>query len=107
MASRTWDDLFGFATLARDTGVDKPDPRIFRIAMARAGCGPREFVHVGDSEVSDVLGGKAAGAYAVWFNPEKRPALAQTTADAEIGTLAELPDVIKALDGSRDETVAS
>jgi len=93
------DDLFSFVALPRDAGVDKPDPRIFRVAMARASCGPREFVHVGDSETSDVLGAKAAGAYAVWFNPNKCSALAPTRADAEIRTLADLPGVIRGLDG--------
>jgi len=94
------DDLFRFTTLPRDAGVDKPDPRIFLVAMARAGCEANEFVHVGDSETSDVMGAKAAGAYAVWFNPAKRPALPEAKADAEVARLAELAGVIKALDGS-------
>jgi putative hydrolase of the HAD superfamily len=48
--------------------VSKPDPRIFEIALARAGVGPAEAVMVGDSWENDIQGARAAGVRAVWFN---------------------------------------
>jgi HAD superfamily hydrolase (TIGR01549 family) len=56
-----------------DVGVAKPDPRIFAIALARAGRSARETVMVGDSWTNDVLGARAAGIRPVWFNRFGRP----------------------------------
>lgn len=42
-------------------GVEKPDPRIFRLALATAGVSPGEAIHVGDDYEADVLGARAAG----------------------------------------------
>lgn len=89
---------FDFVLLARDAGVDKPDPRIFRMAMDRAGCAPEEFVHVGDSESSDVAGAKSAGALAVWFNPQGRPPRLTVRADAVAQTPAEVVAAVRRLD---------
>lgn len=42
-------------------GRSKPDPEIFRRALARVGVGAEDALHVGDSEEHDVLGARAAG----------------------------------------------
>jgi HAD superfamily hydrolase (TIGR01549 family) len=42
-------------------GVEKPDPRFFRIALDRAGAAPETTVHVGDLYHVDVVGARAAG----------------------------------------------
>jgi putative hydrolase of the HAD superfamily len=42
-------------------GVEKPDPRIFEIALRQAGSRPEETVHVGDVYEVDVVGARAAG----------------------------------------------
>jgi putative hydrolase of the HAD superfamily len=55
--------------VSEDVGVAKPDPRIFRIALERLGCGPGEALMVGDSWSADVLGARAAGLRGLWFNP--------------------------------------
>lgn len=41
--------------------VEKPDPRLFRIAMGRAGAVPERTLHVGDLYHVDVAGARAAG----------------------------------------------
>jgi putative hydrolase of the HAD superfamily len=46
-------------------GVEKPDPRIFRLALARAGAHAETTVHVGDLYHVDVVGARAAGLRAV------------------------------------------
>lgn len=53
--------LVDFAVVSAVEGVRKPDSRIFRAALARAGVAPAAAVHVGDLYVEDVLGGSAAG----------------------------------------------
>jgi len=42
-------------------GVAKPDPAIFRVALASAGVTASAAVHVGDSPAEDVEGARAAG----------------------------------------------
>ncbi|GAB3828353.1 HAD family hydrolase [Hymenobacter jeollabukensis] len=49
-------------------GVTKPDPRIFRVALAQLGARPEETVLVGDNWTADVLGARAAGIRPVWLN---------------------------------------
>jgi pyrimidine 5'-nucleotidase len=51
-----------------DTGVAKPDPRIFAIALERLGAAAPAAVMLGDSWEADVAGARAAGIRAVWFN---------------------------------------
>jgi putative hydrolase of the HAD superfamily len=57
--------LLDFIVISAEVGVRKPDERIFRIALERAGCAPAEAVHVGDLYVEDVRGARAAGLRAV------------------------------------------
>jgi putative hydrolase of the HAD superfamily len=42
-------------------GVEKPNPRIFEVALALAGVQPAEALHVGDVYEVDVVGARAAG----------------------------------------------
>lgn len=44
-----------------DLGVEKPDPRLFRIALARSAASPESTIHVGDLYQIDVVGARAAG----------------------------------------------
>lgn len=46
-------------------GVEKPDPRLFRLALDRAGGHPETTLHVGDFYWIDVQGARAAGLRAV------------------------------------------
>jgi putative hydrolase of the HAD superfamily len=60
--------------VSEEAGVAKPDPAIFSIALGRLGCAPEEAVMLGDSWASDVVGARAAGVRAVWFNRYGAPA---------------------------------
>ncbi len=50
-------------------GVEKPDPRIFRIALDRFGVAPDRALHLGDVYATDVLGARAAGVRAALVDP--------------------------------------
>jgi HAD superfamily hydrolase (TIGR01549 family) len=50
-------------------GVEKPDPRIFEIALAQVGGRPEEAAHVGDIYHVDVVGARAAGLTPVLIDP--------------------------------------
>ena len=60
--------LIDFMIVSAGVGVAKPDPEIFRIALAKAGTLPEETVMVGDSWRSDVAGARSTGIRPVWFN---------------------------------------
>ena len=62
------EDYFQFIILAQDVGIEKPDPGIFHLAVERAGCLPDEFLYVGDSQESDIVGARRAGIKIAWFN---------------------------------------
>ncbi|NCA70595.1 MAG: HAD family hydrolase [Sphingobacteriia bacterium] len=51
-----------------DAGAAKPDPALFRHALAHAGCTPREALHLGDDPWMDVEAARAAGLTAIWVN---------------------------------------
>jgi HAD superfamily hydrolase (TIGR01509 family) len=46
---------------SHDEGVEKPDPRFFRIALERSGADAATTIHVGDLYHVDVAGARAAG----------------------------------------------
>ncbi|MBI3989199.1 MAG: HAD-IA family hydrolase [candidate division NC10 bacterium] len=62
-------DFFSFILDSGDVGVEKPDPRIFRLALERAGVKPERAVHIGDFYSVDVLGAQAAGVRGILLDP--------------------------------------
>ncbi len=50
-------------------GIAKPDPRIFALALSKAGVPADRAVHVGDSVHADVEGARAAGIRPIHFDP--------------------------------------
>jgi putative hydrolase of the HAD superfamily len=50
-------------------GVEKPDRRIFEIALREAGVGAADAVYIGDLYSVDVLGARAAGLDAILLDP--------------------------------------
>lgn len=64
---------FAHHVCARDSGVAKPDPRIFLAAAARLGVAPRQVLHVGDDPAMDIAGARDAGLRTAWINRDGRP----------------------------------
>ncbi len=50
-------------------GVEKPDPRIFQLALDAFDVRPEEALHLGDSIATDVLGARAAGVRVALVDP--------------------------------------
>ena len=53
--------FFGHVFLSSELGADKPDPEIFRRALALSRARPNETLHVGDDPERDWEGASAAG----------------------------------------------
>jgi len=62
-------DALDFVIDSAVVGVEKPDPRIFHLAVERAGVAAYEAVYVGDLYSVDVLGSRAAGLGAILLDP--------------------------------------
>lgn len=54
---------------ARPLVVGKPEPPIFRMALARMGVEPRQAAMVGDSLEADIRGGQRVGMRTIYFHP--------------------------------------
>lgn len=73
MQGSEWD----FGVFSGLEGVEKPDPRIYEIALERAGnVNPQEVLHIGDSMRKDCLPAKSVGMHAILLDRFK-------TSDAE------------------------
>ena len=81
--------LDGILTSA-EAGARKPAPAIFEQALALAGAGPEETVHVGDSLDEDVAGARNAGIEPVLIRRQSGPVVRGVRT---ISSLAELAGV--------------
>ncbi|MDQ3136778.1 MAG: HAD-IA family hydrolase, partial [Gemmatimonadota bacterium] len=75
------------------TGVEKPDPAIFRPALDALGVRPHEALYVGDLHDVDVVGARAAGIPAKLLAPAGAAAPAGCATIASLGALAD--DLLK------------
>jgi putative hydrolase of the HAD superfamily len=95
------DAFFTWMGISDDLGLEKPDPRIFAHAVEVTGADPARCTMVGDRLDYDVRAAKAAGMRAVWVLRGEAPSaptpeqLAEP--DASVRSLAELPEVLRAL----------
>lgn len=87
--------IFRFVVFSQDYGIEKPDPRIFRIALEKAGCSSEHLLHVGDSLSNDVAGAKAVGIKSVWLNRSGTKDMRGVNPDFEIRSLGELPTLLQ------------
>jgi putative hydrolase of the HAD superfamily len=76
-------------------GSAKPDPAIFRAALAALDVGGAETLHVGDQPVEDVLGARGAGLRAALVAGDRSPPPLPPGA-ATLASLAELPSLVDA-----------
>jgi len=54
-------DLIDFVVTSEEAGIEKPDPKIYRIALDKIGLRPEDVVMLGDDQKSDGAGAKNAG----------------------------------------------
>ena len=76
-------------------GIEKPDPRIFRLALDRAGVAPEEALYVGDLYPVDVVGARSAGIEPVLLDPLGR------YGDRDCRTAPDVPSLSRELVAAR------
>ncbi len=87
-------DLAPFFDLVVDSaeeGIEKPDPRLFELALRRVGTDAAHAVHVGDMFHVDVVGARRAGLSAILVD---EAGLRQDIACPRIRSIAELPALL-------------
>ena len=65
-------EVFDVTVICGIEGMEKPDPRIFRLALERAGIEPGEAVYVGDSPEFDIDPPAALGMFPVLIDRRDR-----------------------------------
>ncbi|MFT3692482.1 MAG: HAD-IA family hydrolase [Kofleriaceae bacterium] len=60
-------DAFEVILDSKRVGIEKPDPRIFELALDQLHTHEQPRVHIGDSYTADVAGALAAGWNAIWY----------------------------------------
>ncbi len=89
---------FQFVLGSADVGLSKPDPRIFLLALTKAGCAPGEAVMIGDRPDNDIYPAKKLGMRTICVR--QGPAAVQIPrspeyeADVTVHTLDEINGVL-------------
>jgi len=89
---------FSHLTFSDEVGVRKPDPEIFALTLRAVGGVPSAAVHVGDDEILDVHGARAAGMRVIQVASPSRAAVGGPRPDGVIPRLAALPAAIERLE---------
>jgi MIP family channel proteins/HAD superfamily hydrolase (TIGR01509 family) len=104
-------ELFDVLGLAKAAGAMKPDPRIWRYALAQAGVAPHQAVHIGNRLDADVRPAKQLGMRTIWLlrgEAPSSPTIQQLSeADAVITSLAQAPAVIAGFASQAAPTVGA
>lgn len=82
-------EYFEHVVASLEEGVEKPEPRIFHIALERAGVAPGDALHVGDNPVDDWQGARNVGMRALLIDRE-----ATERSDVRITSLCQLVEVL-------------
>ncbi len=64
--------FFEHIIISEEVGTQKPDKKIFEIAMERASATADDCVMIGDNYLTDIAGAKSAGMDQIYFNPLRR-----------------------------------
>jgi len=84
------------AVFSSEVGVRKPDPRIFRRALAAIGSDAAHTVFVGDRLNDDIVGAQAVGMRTILTRQFRQEAPEHVRPDAVVDRLEQIPDVIAA-----------
>lgn len=86
--------FFDFEITAANAGAAKPSPVIFAAAVEAAGVSPERILHIGDDMERDMRGAARAGLNTLWINPQGIEWAGECKPNAELRTIAELPDFV-------------
>lgn len=90
------DKVFDGAFISEDLGYDKPSLEYFDLVFERIGSkNKEEYILIGDSLTSDMLGSNNAGIRNIWYNPEDFDNKANIKVDYTIKNLKEVIEILE------------
>jgi putative hydrolase of the HAD superfamily len=94
-------DMFDSLVFSDEAGCSKPHPEVFQRTAEQLSADPREIIHIGDLEFTDIVGAKRAGYRAIRFVGVTPMADGESTiADHVTADLSQLPRIIETLEDS-------
>jgi len=92
LARYTLEPLFELVLIEGELGYGKPDPRVFRAALAHFAIEPHQALMVGDNLDADIAGARQVGIAGVWHDAHGTglPALSHVVPERVIQRLSEL-----------------
>lgn len=92
-------EYFELILASAEVGLSKPDPRIFLLALDRAGCRAEQAVMVGDRLDNDIIPARALGMKTVWVRQGDwkyaSPRSPEETPDFVVEDWKELDEILK------------
>jgi len=85
---------FDTITVSGDTGIHKPDTRVFSGLLQRMNSPANRALYVGNSYEMDIIGASDAGMFSVWVNLEGEEEPRERVADAIITDVTELRGIL-------------
>jgi putative hydrolase of the HAD superfamily len=87
--------LVDFLVISAEAGMRKPDPRIFHLALEKAGVRPEDAMHVGDLPEEDAEGARRAGVRPILIDRRKR--VTPNSFPADVRVVGSLPELLTLL----------
>jgi HAD superfamily hydrolase (TIGR01549 family) len=97
-----FDAYLSAIVISEEAGAAKPDPAIFRIAMERLSSDPQGTIMIGDSWPADIVGARAAGIRAIWFNRTSEAAPDPDAVVPELHSFTPIDDVLATILGTSE-----
>jgi len=88
-------EMFDSITTSEEVRSYKPEPKIFQIALNKAGCQAEESIIVGDSYKKDITGGKNMGMTTIWINKFSENNINNDKANFIVKDLKEISPILK------------
>ncbi len=90
------DKIFDGVFISEDLGYDKPSKEFFDIVFESIGSKNKdEYILIGDSLTSDMLGANNAGIKNIWYNPKDFDNKASVKVDYTINNLKEVIEILE------------
>lgn len=93
--------FFGTIVVSASVGVEKPDPRIFHLALAALGVAPEQAWYVGDHPRNDMWGAAHVGMISIWIPGVLGWPAGVTAPDRQIAELADVMSLVRLSERSR------
>ena len=90
-------EMFDSITTSEEVQSYKPEPKIFQIALKKAGCQAEESIIIGDSYKKDIIGGKNIGMTTIWINKFSGNNTDNDKADFIVKDLKEISPILRKL----------